>query len=108
MIGFGIVAVPPGPGGGKFALGGDFSQQDIRHGFSALLSRLGNLHHCLNMGGHIQQTGQFNGPAGIEQQNDGQTHTVQAAQLLPFLVAKVVIPFSSRRSFPSPEIRLRT
>ena len=41
----------------------------------------------------VQQIGQLHRAAGVNQQNDGQTQTVQGAQVVPLPVAEVVIPF---------------
>ena len=91
MVGARIIAVVPGPCGGQLAFGIDLSQQDVGHRFAALLTGLGNLQNRFDMGGHIQQAGQFDGAAGVEQQDNGKAQVVQGAQFLPFLIAEVVV-----------------
>ena len=92
-LGAGIIGIAPGPGGGQLALRRGLAQQYVRHCVAALLPQLGQLQHRLDVDRPVQQIGQLHRAAGVNQQNDGQTQTVQGAQVVPLPVAEVVIPF---------------
>ena len=93
MPGVGVVLVMAGPGGGQLALGRHLAQQDIRHRLAPLLPQLGNLQNGFDMAGLIQQAGQLDRAAGVQQQDDGQALPVQGHQVGALGVAEVVVPF---------------
>ena len=91
--GVGVILVAAGPGGGQLALGRSLAQQDVGHGVAPLLPQLGELEDRLDVAGLLQQAGQLDRAAGVQQQDDGQAQPVQGQQVCALGVAEVVVPF---------------
>ena len=86
-----VIAIASGPGTGQFPAGCHVPGEYIRHGVSALLSRLRDEQRRTDVSA-LQYVCQFYRPAGIDNQNHGYSRTVQKAQVPLLRIGEIVIP----------------